>query len=491
MNKNFKWYLVLTLSFIALILYAGYFLGEGESFFPFGQEGTQQPPVISTNNQTDKLQIPPLLEDKNPEPGKAEFDLYAKHGKTTFFQGFEVDTLGYNGNYLGPVIRVERGDEVKINVFNELNEPTTVHWHGLEVDGDNDGGPHQVIEVSISWKPHFTIDQPAATLWYHPHLLHKTGEQVYKGLAGLFYIDDEQSNNLDIPKDYGVNDIPLVVQDKRFTTQGEIPYQLSMSDQMNGFMGDQIIINGTINPVLEVKNEVIRLRLLNGSNARSYLFNFSNRVPFYQIASDGGFLETSIEMSSLRLASGERAEILIDLTSYQVDNELNLRDFKSNLMKIKITEQTNQSAKIPKNLVKLVDYNRDDIVATRKFVMSGMGPMVSINGKQMNMNRIDEELNLLDLEEWIIQNESSGMGGMGMMNSSPHPFHIHGVQFRIVERNGRTPPPNERGWKDTVLLEQGEEVRILVRFRKKGLFMYHCHILEHEDAGMMGQFLVK
>ena len=114
MNKNFKWYLVLTLSFIALILYAGYFLGEGESFFPFGQEGTQQPPVISTNNQTDKLQIPPLLEDKNPEPGKAEFDLYAKHGKTTFFQGFEVDTLGYNGNYLGPVIRVERGYEVTL-----------------------------------------------------------------------------------------------------------------------------------------------------------------------------------------------------------------------------------------------------------------------------------------------------------------------------------------------------------------------------------------
>lgn len=497
MNKNFKWYTVLILSVIGLVVYAGYFFGLGDRINPFGPVRPQQPVGTTPAGQTNKLQIPPLLENKSSEPGKAEFDLFVQYGKKTFFQGTEADTLGYNGDYLGPVIRVERGDEVQINVFNELKEATTVHWHGLEVDGDNDGGPHQVIDPGASWKPYFTIDQPAATLWFHPHLMDKTGEQVYKGLAGLFYIDDENSKSLELPKEYGVNDIPLIIQDKRFTSQGDIPYNLSMSDLMTGFMGDQVIINGTINPLLEVKNEVIRLRLLNGSNARSYQFSLSDTLPFYQIASDGGFLEESIKMTNLRLAPGERAEILVDLTDYEVGDELFFRDINSNLMTVKINDQATQSIKIPRNLAKIDEYSRSDILRTRTFVMSGMGPMVSINGKQMDMNRIDEEVNLNELEEWIIRNDSSGMGGrrgmggMGMMNTSPHPFHIHGVQFRVVERNGRTPPQNERGWKDTVMLEDGEEVRILVQFRKKGVFMYHCHILEHEDAGMMGQFLVK
>ena len=117
--------------------------------------------------------------------------------------------------------------------------------------------------------------------------------------------------------------------------------------------------------------------------------------------------------------------------------------------------------------------------------------MVAINGKQMDMNVIDETIQLDELEEWVIRNDSSGMG-MGMMgNSSPHPFHVHGVQFQIIERNGQPPPLNERGWKDTVLVEAGGSVRILVTFKNKGMYMYHCHILEHEDLGMMGQIMVE
>lgn len=489
MDKNIKWYLLIAISVILLIGYAGYFFTDIGRGLVDNDIRTDEPLNNDQEKGNNKLPMPPLLEDKNPEEGKSEFDLKVQYGNKEFIEGYKTETLGYNGDYLGPVIKVNKGDEVKINIVNTLEEPTTVHWHGLEVSADMDGGPYQVINPSTNWEAYFTIDQPASTLWYHPHVLHKTGEQVYKGLAGLFYIEDENSQKLDIPKEHGVNDIPLVIQDKRFTDDGNIPYDLDMHDLMNGFLGDTVLINGAINPELDVKSEVIRFRLLNGSNARSYDFNFNDNSNFYQIASDGGFLEESVEMDKVSLAPAERVEILVDLSGYSLGDKITFRDADYNLMTINIVEETNKNINIPKDLVEIIDYDLDDVVRSREFVMSGMGPMVTINGKQMNVDRIDEKLNLNELEEWIISNDSEGMGMM--MDSTPHPFHVHGVQFRIIERNGEVPPVNERGWKDTVMLEKREEVRILTKFRKKGLFMYHCHILEHEDSGMMGQFLVK
>src|SRR5699024_6406955 len=156
---------------------------------------------------------------------------------------------------------------------------------------------------------------------------------------------------------------------------------------------------------------------------------------------------------------------------------------------ITITEESDSSSSIPEELVDIVQYDRDDVVTPRDFVMSGMGPMVAINGKQMDMDRIDEYLNLNELEEWVVTNESAGRGMMS--GETPHPLHVHGVQIQVIERNGGEPPLNEQGWKDTEMVESGEEVSLLVKFKQKGLFMYHCHILEHEDAGMMGQFLVE
>ncbi|MDN6626018.1 MAG: multicopper oxidase domain-containing protein, partial [Pisciglobus halotolerans] len=474
MKKNTIWYVVIGLSLAAFLIYANdggttRQKNSGKNFMK-----TEEP--AGTNQKTNqKLPIPPLLEDKNPEEGKAEFNLAVQYGKTEFIEGHETDTLGYNGNYLGPVIKVNQGDEVKINVDNTLDEPTTVHWHGLEVPAEMDGGPRQVVDSHSEWNPHFTIDQPAATLWYHPHLLGKTGEQVYKGLAGLFYIEDEKSKELAIPKEHGVNDIPLVVQDKRFTEGGDIPYELDMRDVMNGFLGDTVLINGAVEPELDIKNEVVRLRVLNGSNARTYDFNFSDQTPFYQIASDGGFLKDSVEMTSLTLAPAERAEILVDFSDYNVGDKVTFNDADNNLMTINITEDSQGKTAIPSDLVDIPKYNKEDISRTREFVMSGMGPMVAINDKQMDENRLDEEVKLNELEEWVITNESSG--GMGMMSGTAHPFHVHGTQFKIIERNGKEPPLNEQGWKDTVLVETGAEVKVLAVFKKEGLFMYHCHIL--------------
>ena len=490
MKKNLKWYLLIIISTTMLFGYVLVFKSNIKDSF--------KRPNISLPNQEgesvlkdSKLVIPQILENKSTTPNKAEFDLVVEYGEKEFIKGYVANTLGYNGDYLGPVIRVNKGDEVVINVNNQLKESTTVHWHGLKVDAIMDGGPHQVILSKTTWKPNFTIEQPAATLWYHPHLMHKTGEQVYEGLAGMFIIDDEYSQSLNIPKDYGVNDIPIIVQDKRFTSKGQIPYNLNMQDLMNGFMGDTVVINGTINPQLEVKNEVIRLRVLNGSNARTYNFNFSDNNTFYQIASDGGFLESSVEMSNVTLAPAERAEILLDLSAYKVGDILTLKDGNLNLMTIKISEESFKEVSIPTTLISIENYDINNVVNKRKFVMSGMGPMVNINGRQMDLNYINEQVKINNLEEWTIINNSSQMGMMGRNNSTPHPFHIHGAQFRVIQRNNQMPPLNEQGWKDTVMLNRDEEVKILIKFSKKGLFMYHCHILEHEDSGMMGQLLVE
>jgi blue copper oxidase len=192
------------------------------------------------------LPIPSVLEDHNPDPNVGEFQLIAQSGTKEFKKEAKAETYGYNGDYLGPVIRLKRGEKVSFNVQNSLNDTTTVHWHGLEIPGRMDGGPHSGIQPHHQWKAEFTIDQPTATLWYHPHPIYRTGEQVYKGLAGLIYIDDDVSEKLNIPKDYGKNDFPLIIQDRRFTSDGKMPYELGMMDIMpipSSIIGTKYTIN--------------------------------------------------------------------------------------------------------------------------------------------------------------------------------------------------------------------------------------------------------
>lgn len=440
----------------------------------------------AVSDDTKPLPIPPLLKDQNPDPNKAEFNLTAQQGSMEFFKGKKTETYGYNGNYLGPVIRVRKGEEVSIKVKNELKESTTVHWHGLEVNGDQDGGPHQGIQPGQTWNPQFTINQPAATLWYHPHLINKTAEHVYKGLAGLFYIDDDVSDKLNVPQKYGVDDIPLVIQDRQFDANGTFRYQLGMPDIMMGLQGNTILVNGAVNPYLNVPAGKVRLRLLNGSNARTYEFHLSNNSQFTQIASDGGLLPEPVSMSKVVLGAGERAEIIVDFSSLKKGDSLFLMDQDTKFMKLIVNSRGKNTYEIPQKLVDMPKLDPTAAVRTRQFVFQGMGSNVNINGKQMDMNRIDEELKLHDTEIWEISNESGGMmGGMA------HPFHAHGVQFQILDRDGNPPPANESGWKDTILVYPGEKVRAIATFDHSGTFMYHCHILEHEDAGMMGQFKVE
>lgn len=427
-----------------------------------------------------ELKIPEILEDLNPDPQIAEFKLETRYSQMEFIEGKMTSTLGYNGSYLGPVIRFDKNQDVSIEVENNLNEPTTLHWHGLEVDGENDGGPMQGISSGEAWNAKFTVNQPAATLWYHPHLTGLVADQVYYGLAGLIYIDDEFSDSLSIPKDYGIDDIPIVVQDRSFKSDGNFDYNVSM---MGVDKGDQILVNGTSDPYFMVKREKIRLRILNGSNAQNFNFVLSNGAEFMMIASDGGFLENPLEKEAIFLSPGERAEIVVDFSEFN-DKSVKLISNDDLILEFVIDGELEKSPDIPEELVEVSEIADDEVLNTRIFELQSMGISGTINGKYYDMDRIDERVTLNATEYWVVRNA-------GGMMATGHPFHVHGTQFQVVSRNGEKPPPEESGYKDTVYVDVGEELVLKVRFKKEGLFMYHCHILEHEDRGMMGQFVVE
>lgn len=464
---------------------------------------------------TNPLSIPALLESTQKD-GQKVFELTPQHGQTEFLAGQKAETMGYNGSYLGPTIRVNRGDDVLINVTNQLDVMTTVHWHGMHVPPEMDGTPHQMIAPGDTWQAQYPILNEASTMWYHPHPHGQTAQQVYRGLVGLFIIDDENSKSLDLPNSYGIDDIPLVIQERLFDEEGSLHYEINSG----AYYGDEILVNGTHNPFIEVPAKQVRLRLLNGSNARAYHFGFDDDRLFHQIATDGGFLEAPLPLTRIRLAPGERAELVVDLSdgsetllkSFPEDDFLTLaesvlEDFIGNshfdILKIVPdgTGNDQASATLPQTLNKIERWPAEEANHVRKMVLAGPiigedeededededegpGGRIPINGKLMDMKRIDEVVTLGDIEIWELTNVGGQM----------HPFHIHDIQFLILDRDGVPPPASEAGWKDTVPVYPNETVRFITQFNTYAdstvPFMYHCHILEHEDRGMMGQFIV-
>ena len=476
--------------------------------------GSHRLDALAKVDHINPLKIPPLLNGKI-DNGRKIFDLSAQHGKSEFFENRYTPTIGLNGSFLGPTIRCKAGDQVTYNVRNNLETSTTLHWHGFHVPSKHDGGPHQVIKPDDIWSPFFEVKQKASLIWYHSHLIGLTGQQVNQGLAGLILVNDDESAVLGLPSDYGIDDVPLVIQDRRFNEDGSFAYLTSMHDRMMGFKGDTILVNGTARAHLTVRRQLTRLRILNGSNSRIYNFGLENDQSFTQIASDGSLLARPVKRRRLRLAPGERAEIIVDmgtsrrllLMSYpdiirgstgMMGRMMrgmagNNETFSVLELRADRLEKTNTS--IPKQLIKVPSWQASQARRTRSFdlemgMMGGrggmgmMGEQMTINGKSMDMERIDERVKLGSIEIWTIR------------NSTPvsHPFHIHDIQFRILDRDGKLPAPHEAGLKDTVLVDPGENVRVIAEFNDFAdsniPYMYHCHILEHEDAGMMGQFVV-
>ena len=446
---------------------------------------------VTDNDFNSKLIIPPLLDGNNIN-GVYHYDLNIQEAKHRFFKDKLTNTYAVNGTYLAPTLKLINGQKVSINYTNKLKETTTMHGHGMHLPAEMDGTAHQPIAPSQTWSAQYIVKQRACTNWYHPHALDKTAEHVYQGLAGLIIIEDEESQALDLPKEYGVDDIPLVLQDRFFDRNGQLYYDPTMHQRMMGYKGDTFISNGVIDPYVEVPDKEVRFRLLNGSNSTVYELAFSDGRTFKQIAGDNSFLEQPVSMHSLRLSPGERAEVVVDLSSdFGKTFYLNETRQGKAFLKVNVTKKAKNQTHVPKKLTTLEKYLTADALKNRHFVLSGRMGQVFINNKHMNMNRIDEVLKLNEVEIWEITNQKM------MMMQMEHNFHIHGTHFMILERNGSAGNvlENERGYKDTVYLAPGDTVKVIMKMtdyvNKKIPYMYHCHFLEHEDAGMMGQFIVE
>lgn len=438
---------------------------------------------LESSTGENELKLPPVLESDKETEDEVYYTIEAKKGETEIFDGVMTETLGYNNSFLGPVVKLEKGQTANIHFKNSLDEPTTIHWHGLIVDGEADGGPHDVIKPGEEKDIIFNVEQDDATLWFHPHPEGQTAKQVFNGLAGLLYIENDEEN----PYEYGENDFPLILQDRTFNDEKQLDYE-DIKDE-DGTMGETLLINGTLNPYLPVNKEKVRLRLLNGSNMRNYTIKLSNGGSFEQIASDGGLLNEPVELTELELTPSERAEIIVDFSKTEADEDLSLiMDDDTELLPFEIKEtEVNEVEKEMKEVKNPVTITEEELnqPVTKKIELFGMGKHVTINGKQFDKGRIDLTQEKGETEIWEVYNKPDKMGGM------VHPFHIHGTQFKVISINDKEPPEHLKGYKDTISLEPDDRVKLAVKFEEEGIYMYHCHILEHEDNGMMGQVKVE
>ncbi|MFC6566752.1 multicopper oxidase family protein [Actinoplanes utahensis] len=448
---------------------------------------------------TRPLAIPPLLMPTAEADGTKRFRLEMRTGRTELLPGEKTDTWGINGSHLGPTLRAKRGDKVAVDVTNALPETTTLHWHGMHLPPEMDGGPHQTVQPGKTWSPSWEIDQPASTLWYHPHLDGRTEKHVYRGLAGMWLLDDEESERLTLPQRYGVDDIPLILQDKRMNDDGELQGPPILTGKVLaggpvGLVGDKIFVNGTYQPMFAATTTKVRMRVLNGSNGRTYHLGFADGRRFDLIGVDNGLLEKPAPRTRLPVSPGERVEIVVDvkpedsvvLRSFPFDlgtpfpgNRIAGGDDTLDLLRIAAGDRLEPSPAVPARLAGSSLPDPPAGARTRTMHLAGQS---YINNKTMNMSRVDEVLTAGTTEIWNVTTDEM-----------PHSLHLHGTAITVMDVDGRPPQPWDSGPKDTVFLRPGGRTRIAVHAPKHASerfpYMFHCHVLFHEDRGMMGQFL--
>lgn len=445
-------------------------------------------------------------------------NLALQEGTTDFYPGVTTNTMGANGSLLGPTLIMNQGDMVNITVDNQLTDTTTIHWHGLHVAPEDDGGPHSIILPGQTWNPQFEVLDKAGTYWYHPHLHMQTDKHVSKGIAGMILVRDSEEAALNLPMTYGVDEFPIVMQTKGFDASGQILVHTDLDTS--------VMVNGTVNAQADMPAQVVRLRLLNGASQRVMEVGFSDGRSFSLIGTDGGLLTAPVSLTRYRMAPGQRADILVDLSSdlgqniqlmsygAELPNAIygasqpgmgpgatsSLPDYPNNplngsnyqLLDIQVVNQTATPVlSVPTTLANFTPIPESSSNITRSLTFTSSGGMMNlngpfvINGSTFNMGVINYTIPLDNIEVWSLTNQTP----------IAHPFHIHDVQFFIIDINGTPPPPALQGLNDVVLVPGGMgNVRFIAIFNDHANdtipYMYHCHMLTHEDMGMMGQFIV-
>lgn len=446
------------------------------------------------------LPIPRVLEPVAQDETTDYYEMTMRAATKTIVAGKPTPIWGFEGEFPGPTIAARAGRRVVVRQTNALDLPVTVHLHGGVVPVESDGMPMDQILPGMTREYVYPNQQQAATLWYHDHAMDETGLHCYMGMCGFYLISDEVEEALPLPK--GAYDIPLAITDRSFNTDGSFAYpEIEGDTLLYGAMGDTILVNGARQPRLAVANRRYRFRILNASNARPYALALSSGSPMTQVGGDGGLLPAPVVRDTLRIDAAERVEVVIDFSEYPVGTRVvlnNLLGFGdlSQIMCFDVIREEGDDSSIPSELRPIERIDPATAVMERNFEFGFDGTMWLINGLPYDHHRIDAKPLHGTTEIWRISNgavhhnePNTGIADPGKDHT--HPFHLHGVFFQVLDRNGEPPPAWEQGWKDTVSVGSQEAVRILVRFNgHAGVYMYHCHKLEHEDRGMMGHYEV-
>jgi FtsP/CotA-like multicopper oxidase with cupredoxin domain len=428
------------------------------------------------------------------------------------------------GSYTGPILKFRQGQKVRIRYLNRIRQPSNVHWHGLIVPERMDGHPRDVVATGGEYVYEFEVRNRAGTYWFHPHPHETAGTQVYGGLAGLLLVSDDEERAAQLPS--GERDISIVLADRSFDPANQLVYEAAlgrgMMGGMTGFFGERILANGRPSLSFPAAAGAYRVRLLNGSNSRIYRIARSDRKPLVAIASDGGLLAAPVTTPFLVLGPAERAELWIDFYDASAGSRIALiaepLDFGGAGMGMMggmmgggmgggagrqsaaphpfalFTVARGAARQVlPARLAELAPVAAPQEAKRKEFAITLGHMRWGINGRTFEMEEVApyERVRFGDTEVWEFTNRTP-------MMAIPHPMHVHGVQFRVLERAGTAPGLEglragflDGGLKDTVLVLPGERVRVLLSFNNfRGLFLYHCHNLVHEDMGMMRNFLV-
>lgn len=466
-------------------------------------------------------------------------------------------------NYLGPIIKMRKGENIRVRLVNDLSEETIIHWHGLRVPETADGHPRFAIAPGETYTYEFQVIDPAGTYWFHPHTHQRTGYQAYNGLAGMFIINDNNEDQLNLPS--GEYDLPVIIQDRSFTSDNQLSYSTtnSMMGGMAGFFGERILINGTDSASFSLSATSHRFRLLNGSNARVYKIGWSDGSPLTVIGTDGGLLPAPLSKNYVMLAPGERIDLYADFSDRAIGSQFSLvnlsydgdafgggmgngntgnGDMDGNgnngngntgnggmdgdgnngggmmgnvnrggslysalevgsqftLLQISIDKAGSAPLPLPSVLIPMDRYAINSTVnagSPRDFSLYMYAGSWTLNGRRFVMEEVaeDEKVRLGDMEIWQYTNRSG--------QPVPHPMHMHEARFQVYNRshNGSWSASYatvsdgfiDSGWKDTVLVMPGEQVQVILKFDSyTGMFLNHCHNLEHHDNGMMRNFLI-
>lgn len=443
-------------------------------------------------------------------------------GKSTPMWRYQGELLSGNSDvlqfpqetFLGPTIRVRRGQTLRVHFKNELPVPSGIHWHGMLVPERMDGHPRDIVQPGESYTYEFTVQNRAGTYWYHPHPNRRTGYEVYQGLTGMLLVSDEEETASDLPSDE--YDIALMIQDRLFDGDNQLVYTGTTGEagsgnghtQSMGMTGNRILVNGRPDFTLPVERRAYRLRLVNGSNSRIYVLGWADQTPLQVIGTDGGLLTEPLERPYVTLGPAERIELWVDFNHWEMDEKPDMLSYNLGsgqgfpIFKTHIAKESQDQLSLPKQLTTITPLRVEDAVNAdkpRDYYLTSAGGAWTINGRPFELEAvtINEKVQFGTTEIWEFVNDGSRGGGV-----MPHPMHIHGVQFQVLERIVDPAQSGNResllsgyvdvGWKDTVFVMPGERVRVIMRFdAHPGLFLVHCHNLEHEDMSMMRNFLIE